>query len=105
MNEVRLSGILGEVEEHTSGNGVRLATARVRFNAHGDTVLLIAADARTRQLTAYGAGAHIRVIGRLASYNDNFAVLVDECGKWLGVKQSEKFNDDTKANRAVRELG
>ena len=46
MNEIKLSGILGEVEERTSGNGVRLATARLRFNAHGDTVLLVAADAR-----------------------------------------------------------
>jgi hypothetical protein len=104
MNEVRLSGILCEVEERSSGNGVTVATASLRFNASGDCVLLVAVDARTRQLTAFDTGAHIRVIGRVAVHKDGFVILVNECGRWLATKRPAKFDDDSKANRSMREL-
>jgi hypothetical protein len=105
VNELKLSGILGEVHCRTSPSGVPIASARLTFNWR-DSILLVAVDARTRQLTAFGTGDHIRAVGRLVAYKEGFAILVDECGKWLEAKTLAKFrSDETTANRLMREVG
>src|SRR5258707_1199327 len=105
MNDVKLSGILGKVDQHRTEDGVPIASARLSFTDRHDCILLVAVDARTRQLTVFGKGAHIRVIGRLTPHNGSFAILVDECGAWLGAKNPGKFaHDETKAERTRRAI-
>ncbi len=105
MNEVRLSGVLGEVHCQTSPSGVPIASARLAFSRR-DSIVLVAVDSRTRQLTAFRKGSHIRVIGRLAVYKESFLILVDEIGVWLAAKSREKFAyDESKAQRSIREIG
>jgi hypothetical protein len=105
MNQIRISGILGEVEERTSGKGVRVASARLQFNREGESILVVAVDARTRQLTVFSKGEHVRVIGRLAVYGEVFAVLVDECGRWASANRGKFAYDESKAQRSIREAG
>jgi hypothetical protein len=105
MNEVRLSGVLGEVHCQTSPSGVPIASARLAFSRH-DSIVLVASDSRTRQLTAFRKGDHVRAIGRLAAHKESFVIVVDECGTWLAAKGRAKFAyDETKADRTVREIG
>jgi hypothetical protein len=105
MNDVRLSGILGAVEERTAGSGVRVASARLQFNRELDSILVVAVDARTRQLTLFSKGDHVRVIGRLAVYREMFVVLVDECGRWATASRGRFPYDESKSQRTIREIG
>ena len=104
MNDIRLSGILGEIEERTSDKGVRVASARLRFNRERNCILMIAVDARVRQLTSFAKGDSIRVIGRLAVWGETFAVLVDECGRWVTANREKFPYDESKAQRSIREI-
>ena len=105
MNEVKLSGILGEVHCQTSPSGVPIASARLVFSRQ-KSIVLVAVDSRTRQLTAFRKGSHIRCIGRIAAHKESFVIVVDECGTWLAAKSQEKFAyDEGKADRTIREVG
>jgi hypothetical protein len=103
VNEVRISGILGEVKEHDSKAGVFL-TARLQFNREHDEILLLAVGARARQLEPFDSGDPIRVIGRLTRFQDGFAVLVDECGAWATANRGRFPYDETKSQRSIREV-
>jgi hypothetical protein len=105
LNQIKLSGILGEVHCQTSPDGVPLATAKLAFSRH-NSIVLVAVDSRTRQLTAFRKGSHIRCIGRITPHKDSFVIMVDECGIWLAAKTQEKFAyDEGKADRTIREVG
>ena len=105
MNEVKISGILGEVEERTSDRGVQVASARLQFNRERDSILVVAVHARTRQLTIFSKGDRVRVIGRLVVHGDAFVVLVDECGRWAEANRGSFPYDESKAQRSSREIG
>jgi hypothetical protein len=84
VNDVKISGFLGEVQQHVSKDAVRIATGRLKFNWRCDTLPLLAIDARVQQLTQYKPGDSVRVTGRLVIHPDTkkFAILVDVVTSW-----------------------
>lgn len=103
MNEVRLSGILQGVVEH-SNNG-QFITGSLEFSPEGHAILVIAAGANASQLDPFDTGDTVCISGRLTIFKDGFALLVNKCKSWAIAANPKKFSyDKRKAERTIRGL-
>ena len=102
MNEIRLSGILQGIAEHSS-DGQTFITASLEFSPEGHAILLVAAGLRARALQPFDSGDAVRVTGRLAVYRDGYVILVNEAIHWAITRNPKKFAFDPEKARASRE--
>jgi hypothetical protein len=105
LNELRISGRLEGIAEHTAKTGDAFVTGRLLFNpAAGESILILAVGARVAQLNPFDNGDNIVVRGRLVLVKDGFAVLIDECARWAIAKNRKFTYDANQAGKAVKEL-
>jgi hypothetical protein len=93
MNEVKLSGVLGQVGEYTAPSGGSFRTVKLEFTHAHDTILLLAVSDRIEQLDGFDAGAHVTVTGRLACFSGGFVIMIDE------------IRDSRRRHRDARDFG
>lgn len=108
MNQVKLSGFLAsDVGLHTLGHGVRTAIASLEFSRNSNPILLVAVDARIRQLAEFRKGDAVAITGRLIvqPQTKRPLVLIDVAGRWkLAVNRPAFEYDQDKADKATREV-
>jgi hypothetical protein len=106
MNEIKISGVLENVEEHRAPRGEAFITVTLHFDKSGRGILLLAVGPRTRQLVPFDCSDSVRVIGRLAHFRNGFAVLLDECSPWTIARQSRhKFAyQEAQSQKSIRAL-
>ncbi len=108
MNQVKLSGYLvSDVGLHTLGHGVRTAITSLEFSKNSTPILLVAVDARIRQLAEFRKGSAVAITGRLVinPKTRQPAVLIDVAGPWKMAVNRRIFQyDDDRADKAMKEV-
>jgi len=106
MNEIRLSGILNNLEIRRAPSG-DVATARLDFSNKCPQILLVAANAHVRQLEEFEDGQLAYIEGRLVREpaTESFAILVDKAHHRTKVNRTERrdFWNNPKARAEAAE--
>jgi len=109
VNQVKLSGFLAsDPVLHDLGHGMRSAITSLDFSRNCEAIVVVAVEARIRQICAFRKGDAVVVSGRLAinPKTHRAALVVDVAGVWkIANRPGSPFQfDPDKADRSTKEI-